>query len=52
MYESHSKGRGKRDSSNCLWQQSAQEIASDKEEIISGEIGCVLIEVPEDSRKT
>lgn len=52
MNESHCKGRGTGDSSNCLWQQSAQETASDKEEIISEEIGCELIEVLEDARKT
>lgn len=52
MYESHSKGRETGDGSNCLWQQSAQEIASDKEEIISEEIGYGLIEVLEDARKT
>lgn len=52
MYETYSKGGGTGDSSNCLWQQSAQEIASDKEEIISGEIGCGLTEVLDDARKT
>lgn len=52
MYESHSEGRVTGDSSNCLWQQSAQKIASDKGEIISGEIVCGLIEVLEDARKT
>lgn len=52
MYESHSKGRGTGDSSNCLSQQPGEEIASDKKETLSGEIGCGLIEALEDSRKT
>ena len=50
--ESHCKGRETGHSSNCLQHQSAQEIASDKGEIISGEIGCWLIEGLGDARKT
>lgn len=51
MYESQ-QGRATGDSSSCLWQRSAQEAASDKEGIISKEIGCGLIEVLEDARET
>jgi hypothetical protein len=52
MYASHCRSRGRGDSSYCPWQPSAGKIASDKEEIILGEIGCRLIAVLENVRKT
>lgn len=52
MSESQCKGRETGDSSNCLQHKSAQEIASDKGGIISGEIGYGLIEGLGDARKT